>query len=228
MFTGGQVQVGLGQPVPIIDNGPLSDTQATLNSIYHPIDPSQFIINNFAPGLPTPDLNMMDPCTIGLCGVQTTFFRPSEPEGDARHPGRDGVFQGRRLNFRYPTGIVPVGDTFTVENDVHARRSDPDAPGHIPGIGDAAAWMDPRNPYFNHTMAGQDSYDTVKDQIIELGNSLTKITNKMTDQEMQIAQQTAGPGHERAQESLENRAWCLLTAIVAVRPLLHNPIFAQF
>jgi len=41
---------GLGGTPPIIDNGPLSDTVALLNSLYHPIDPSRFGIDNWSPG----------------------------------------------------------------------------------------------------------------------------------------------------------------------------------
>jgi RHS repeat-associated protein len=42
----GTIGMGGGTP-PFIDNGPLSDSSATLNSIYHPIDPRQFGIEDF-------------------------------------------------------------------------------------------------------------------------------------------------------------------------------------
>jgi hypothetical protein len=59
LFTGGQVQLGYPGTPPFIDNGPLSDSTATLNSIYHPIDPSIFrsdVLQNIAgPIVPIPD-----------------------------------------------------------------------------------------------------------------------------------------------------------------------------
>lgn len=72
MFTGGQAQLGYPGTPPIIDNGPLSNTTATLNSIYHPIDPSIFTIENFAlnPAFAAGD----NPCAGMLAPTLATYM----------------------------------------------------------------------------------------------------------------------------------------------------------
>jgi RHS repeat-associated protein len=67
-LTGG----ALGSPTwgssgtpPFIDNGPLSDSAATLNSIYHPVDLSKVGINNWSPAAH----DQMIQNALGPCGV---------------------------------------------------------------------------------------------------------------------------------------------------------------
>jgi RHS repeat-associated protein len=59
---------GLATP-PIIDNGPFSDTTATLNSIYHPVDPSRFGINNFLSQIPAFSRGKYDDCAKSVFGA---------------------------------------------------------------------------------------------------------------------------------------------------------------
>jgi len=191
-------------------NGPFSDSAATLNSIYHPNDLSKFGIENFALIQPTLNLSRMGPCTVGLYGVLTKYFRPSEPDIDAQHPGFDGRFDGQRLRFKWPTGIIP-GASFTVMNDVHMTLSEARAAAP-PGYDLAHGYMDLSNPYLTHTLAGQDAYETVKVQVIELGNSLTKISGTMSDEQMVVSDRTPNPGNPYAATKVPGlKLWnCLL------------------
>lgn len=159
---------------------PLGNTQATLNSIYHPIDPSQFGINNFLYAGTGSQIYLQDmgPCTKGLFGITTRAFQavvyPNGPGGTG-HPGVFGKFSG---TLNDPSGLQFDFDVFTDPNSYTMQLGGPPMARHTFG------YVDPPHPFINYVSTGLVYSEALDTQIIETGNSLYLISGRLSLQQM--------------------------------------------
>jgi hypothetical protein len=169
---------------------PLGNTQATLNSIYHP--------GNYPPGLIIEDFlsassphiywEDMGPCTKRLFGVTTRAFQAVVYPGGTGSPGVFGKFSG---TLNDPSGLQFNFDVFTDPNSYTMPiGGDPMSPHTFGKVYDD-------HPFLNYVSTGLVYREALDTQIIETGNSLYIISKRLSLQQM----------HARDDSGSKTRPW---------------------
>jgi len=211
-FTGGAFWTPpmLGTP-PIIEDDPTSDTSALLGSINHPVDPSQFVINDFTlasdPGADSFDwAPFVGPCSKALFGVDLLSFTPASGSTYVNYPStaRNGTFTGAMAGtyqgFYMPLGPDP--SVFTVTDDVSMTTQTLTrnyiAAGHdvLPGF-KISGYTNALDPLTTYTGWNQSQAAVVGSQLWELGNSLADMTRRQIPNSWNTAygSKNTEPGH---------------------------------
>jgi RHS repeat-associated protein len=164
----------LGTPPTVPD--PLGNTQATLNSIYHPVNPNLFVISNFSSANWADgwlNLAALGPCIQIHYNVYTDFFRPAGR-------GKNGQFFGvtpASKAYDYGSGGRVIG--VTIDTGQSSAQVNRDAgPPTAPGADASGAYTDWDAPEVVHVGVDRSvtDYGVRFMQIVELGNSLAAQT----------------------------------------------------
>jgi len=112
------LNTGIATP-PIVDNGPLSDTSAIINSINHPQDPSRFVINDWSPAAHDQMIqNALGPCAVSqeyIAKIQKASRDFDESSQDPSMSYAHSMSNGKQVN---PNGTVgqSAGEALTKRN----------------------------------------------------------------------------------------------------------------
>jgi RHS repeat-associated protein len=126
IFTGGKLGWSLPVPgTPPIFSDPLGNTQATLNSIYHPTNPSSYIIVDFSPvGHDQLFWNALGPCGLTKLEIWAVQKASRDLDNRTQAPNQSYIHSmsdGTQDNFNGTVG-QSAADAIALRNDFITQR----------------------------------------------------------------------------------------------------------